>query len=245
MSTLPAPTNLVATVDAAMPAPTYVDNFDKGKLSADWQVSTWPQSNYGGAGSDIQFSAAMIDLSQGCLRLQLQQPTAGTSIGAELQLKTQLGYGTYEWVFRAASTSPTATGAGTNCSGGVSSPFILDYENGVSVTEIDCPEIEGRYNNKVGYAVYHDGKGLGQEIYYNVQNPEAAFHTYRTVWSPGRLDFYIDGVLQGSVTGAAVPTHKAGPIMNHYATNSNGWGGLATVGVNRFCYFRSFKFWAA
>lgn len=238
----PAPVPQPTPVPPAV-APTFLDTFSTGQLNPAWQISTYPEANYGGAGSNMQFAANMVDLSQGCLCLKLSQPTSGTSTGAELELNQKFGYGTYEWVFRAGSTSKTPTGQGSRVSGGVSSPFILLYENGESVTEIDCPEVEGQ-NGKIGYDVWKDNKGLGAEMYPSTDtfDPSSAFHTYRTVWQPGSIQFFIDGVLQGSVTGSQVPTQPASPIMNHYGTNSSSWGGTATVGVDRYAYIKSFSF---
>src|ERR1022692_2445844 len=94
--------------------PTFVDTFNEGKLdTTKWVVSTYESNNYAGGGSNVTFSGNNIDLSGGNLRMELTQPTAGTSTGAELTTKLRFGYGTYQFSMRAGSTSPTSSGSGT------------------------------------------------------------------------------------------------------------------------------------
>ena len=58
------------------PVPTFVDTFSGPTLSSNWIISNYTASNYGGAGSDVTFTSSNIDLSQGLLRMELNQPTA-------------------------------------------------------------------------------------------------------------------------------------------------------------------------
>ena len=129
------------------PVPTFVDDFNSGTLNkANWIVSNYTAGNYGGAGSDVTFTSSNIDMSQGMLRMELNQPTASISTGAEIQSKLTFGYGTYITVMRMASTSATANGAGGTVSGSDSS--IFSYINN-SESEIDtefCANTPGLIN---------------------------------------------------------------------------------------------------
>src|SRR5277367_5440401 len=55
------------------PVPTFVDNFSGPTLSSNWIISNYSANNYGGAGSDVTFTPNNIDLSEGMLRMELNQ----------------------------------------------------------------------------------------------------------------------------------------------------------------------------
>jgi len=248
-------TDAASTPDPTAPEdpstpPTFVDNFNEGKLdTTKWVVSNYEVNNYTGGGSNVTFSPANIDLSGGDLRMELTQPTAGSSTGAEITTKLSFGYGTYEFSMRAGSTSPTSTGEGTTESGQISSSFIIhnpppSYE---SITEIDAPEIEGlsSRNDHIEWTVWKNTIATDPTPEYNVvQNPEDGFHQYKFVWSATSIKFYIDGVLRSTCT-SGIPSVAAVIDINFYGTNSTEWGGLATVGVTRYMYVKSVKFWAS
>lgn len=230
--------------------PTFEDDFSTGVLdTTKWVVSDYETKNYAEGGSDVTFSTRNVDLSDGSLRLELTQPTAGTSTGAELTSRLSFGYGTYEFSMRAGSTSATSTGTGTTKSGQVSSTFVIldpapSYN---SVTEIDAPEIEGlsARSNDIEWDIWKNGVSTDPTPEYNVlANPEAAFHLYKFVWSAASIEFYIDGVLV-SACKSGIPSLAAVVDINFYGTNGAAWGGVATVGVTRYMYVKSFKFWAA
>lgn len=230
--------------------PTFVDNFNEGKLdTSKWVVSNYETNNYAGGGSNVTFSPGNVDLSGGDLRMELTQPTAGTSTGAEITTRLSFGYGTYEFTMRAGSTSPTSSGEGTTESGQISSTFIIHNPppSYASITEIDAPEIEGlsARNNDIEWTVWKNSVATDPTPEYNiVQNPEDGFHRYKFVWSATSIKFYIDGVLKSTCT-SGIPTVAAVIDINFYGTNSTQWGGLATVGVTRYMYVKSVKFWAA
>ncbi len=109
-----------------MRTPTFQDSFNEGVLNTSkWVVSNYESNDYAGGGSNVTFSPGNIDLSGGSLRMELTQPTAGSSFGAELTTKLRFGYGTYQFSMRAGSTSPTSEGTGTTESGQISSTFII------------------------------------------------------------------------------------------------------------------------
>lgn len=241
MMTIPdAPTNLVAAVDVIGTAPTFEDDFST--ISSFWVPSNWAVPTSIGVGS---FKPSALDTTQGCLRVAVQQftdPAASTS--GEIQLQKKLGYGKYEFVMRASSTSPTMNGAGTVKSGQISTCWtFLPDANFNSITELDMPEIEGSRPTIPEFTSWKDGKQT--EVEFTVADPSQAFHTYGFVWSPGSVAIYYDGVLMKTITGANVPTQPAMPMISHYATNKSTFGGVMTPNTTRYMYVKSFKFWAA
>jgi beta-glucanase (GH16 family) len=212
-------------------------------------VSNYKTNNYTGGGSNVTFSPSHVDLTSGGLRLELTQPTADTSTGAEITSKLSFGYGTYVFSMRAGSTSPTSSGTGTTESGQISSTFIIHNPppTYASVTEIDAPEIEGlsARNDDIEWTVWKNSTATDPTPEYQVlKNPEDAFHVYKFVWSATSIKFYIDGVLKSTCT-SGIPTVAAVIDINFYGTNDTRWGGLATVGVTRYMYVKSVQFWAA
>jgi len=230
--------------------PTFEDNFNEGVLNTSkWVVSNYEVNNYTGGGSNVTFSPNNVDLSGGSLRLELTQPTASTSTGAELTTKLRFGYGTYMFSMRAGSTSPTSSSTGKTESGQISSTFIIHNPppTYASVTEIDAPEIEGlsARNDDIEWTVWKNGSATDPTPEFKVlSNPEDAFHVYKFVWSATSIKFYIDGDLKSTCT-SGIPTVAAVIDINFYGTNDTKWGGLATVGVTRYMYVNSVKFWAA
>jgi hypothetical protein len=226
------------TMTVETPA-TFSDNF--ANLD-NWIVSNWTAPGGG------KFETAYADVSTGMLRLKLTQDGTTTgSIGGEVQLKTLFGYGRYDYVMRASSTSSTPTGIGVAVSGQISATFNYlpvdangpDYN---STTEIDAPEIEGVRPNEIQYTVWKDTLESSYATA-QIQNPEAGFHKYSFIWSAGQVQFLIDDSLV-STTTANVPTEAAYPMINHWGTNDANFGGLATAGVTRYMYVKSFTFTA-
>lgn len=222
---------------------TFCDTFNEGTLdTTKWQVNAFTQPNYAGAGSTVTSQADHCDLTTGVLRSRLDQPTASTSTSCELQSKTAFGYGTYVWSLRASTTSATPTGTGTTASGSISTGFIID--GGTSITEIDSPEIEGQFPNQIEFTNWKNGANTGALLVNAAFNPQDAFHTYGFTWSPGQVQYFIDGVLVGTHTDADVPNGSTPGfiLISHYGTNSTGFGGLATVGVTRYQYCNLFAY---
>jgi endo-1,3-1,4-beta-glycanase ExoK len=219
---------------------TFSDTFGGGHLDpSKWLATNGPAPgnisgvNYG------SFVSSNVDLSKGmlCLKLTQQQgPNGIISVGGEIQSATTYSYGTYEWVMRASSTSSTPTGTGSVVSGQISSGF--SFVNN-SQTEIDF-EIEGQHPNTVWMTNWQT---TSRKQYSSVflSAPDAGFHRYKFVWVPGKIDFYVDNVLVSSHTNN-VPSAPAYIMMNHWGTNSKGWGGLAAVGVQRYLYISSFMY---
>lgn len=97
-------------------------------------------------------------------------------MGVELQSHFTYGYGTYEWVMRASSTSATPTGTGSVVSGQISAGF--NFVNN-SQTEIDF-EIEGQHPNTVWMTNWIS---TTQKQYSSafLASPQAGFHHYKFV----------------------------------------------------------------
>jgi hypothetical protein len=215
---------------------TFFDNFSSGSLD----TSKWIPSNWNAPGGG-QFVPSYLDFSTGMLRIKVTQTNSGgavASVGGELQSKKAFGFGTYEWVMRASSTSSTPTGSGVTVSGQISSGFIFVNN---SQTEIDSPEIEGQNPGTLWWTTWtsisRDQSSSSQAPF----APESGFHSYKCVWSSSQIKFYVDGVLVSTHTGV-VPTTPAYAMINHWGTNSTGWGGLATTNVTRYMFVRSFSF---
>lgn len=273
-----SPMTIAATSLAAkLGVPTFMDLFNYKSVSdaafkKNWSAQSYVGKNYAGAGSDCTFSpnniSFPVDSSTGvqCLCEALSQPTASTSIGVEILSVQAFGYGTYEFCSRMGSTSATPNGGGTAVSGGVSSSFLISNDNGgnLGYVEIDAPECEGNHSTWAEYDIWWNGdssgnnsqpigggfnsQGAGSDTFLIVPTLITSFNYYGLVWSSGRLDFYLNGVLQGTLAGSKVPIPGTGgntPCIdiNHYGCNGPNWGGKATVGTTRYFYIRSAKYW--
>lgn len=261
---------------ASLGTPDFSDSFNYQSVNdaafkAKWNPQSYIGKNYAGAGSDCTFAPSNIsfpiDLVTGgpCLCEKLSQSSASASSGAELLSKETFGYGTFEFCSRMGSNSGTPSGVGVAISGGVSSTFLISNDSGgtTGYVEIDAPECEGQHATWAEVDVWYNGngsgnnaqpsgpgfhsQGAGSDTYFIIPDMPAAYHYYGFVWAEGKLDFYLDGTLQGSLTGAKVPVPGSGgniPCIdiNHYGCNGV-WGGKATVGVERFFYVRSAKYW--
>jgi hypothetical protein len=228
---------LQAAAPSAPAGATFFDNFSSGSLD----TSKWIPSNWGAPGGGT-FVPSNLDFSTGMLRIKVTQTYNSSggiaSVGGELQSKQILGFGTYEWVIRASSTSSTPTGSGVAVSGQISSGFV--YVNN-SQTEIDSPEIEGQNPGTLWWTTWTSVNTKQSTSSQAPFAPEAGFHSYKCVWTPSSISFYVDGALVSQHTGV-VPQTPAYAMINHWGTNSTGWGGLATPNVTRYMFVRSFSF---
>ena len=216
---------------------TLYDDFSKGSLD----TSKWIPSNWGAPGGG-RFVPSYLDFSTGMLRIKVTQTYNSSggiaSVGGELQSKNALGFGIYEWVMRAASTSTTPNGSGYTVSGQISSGFIFVNN---SQTEIDSPEIEGQNPGTLWWTTWTSVNTKQSTSSQAPFAPENGFHSYKCVWTKTSIKFYVDGVLVSTHTGV-VPQTPAYAMINHWGTNSRGWGGLATTNITRYMFVRSFSF---
>jgi len=187
------------------------------------------------------YDPSYVDLSQGmlCLRMtQTQNPDGSVnSIGSEIKLNQTFGYGTYQWTARMGSTATTPNGPGVAVTGGISGLFIYNDNH---QTEIDF-EHEGQFPNRIDltswlYTIQDQGFPATVDL-------SQGFHTYKFVWAPGRIDYYLDGVLLHTVTNN-VPSSPANVFLDHWGTLDTSFGGTPTVGVERRLYVSNFSYWA-
>jgi len=213
------------------------DNFDTGTLN----TNNWIISNWNAPGGGI-FKPNMIDMSHGMLGLKMIQTVdhpygSIQSIGAEIQYAKLCGYGTYQWTMRASSTAQTPSARGNSFSGSVSGLF--NYVNR-SATELDF-EIEGCRPNIIQLTTWSTTNSE-QNSSYNMGTPlDAAFHIYKYIWSPGKVQYFIDGQLIGTHT-KNVPSSPAFPMINHWGTTDPNWGGTATPGIDRWMWVTNFNY---
>lgn len=197
-----------------------------------------------------------VSVSNGWLKLKLDQ-AAGTvdgklgviSSGALIYSVVKCGYGTYEWRMRMSSTAATALDVNGNLtsgqpvSGSVSAGF--NYVNN-SQTEIDF-EFSAVTNDRLWMVNWFNTRPRSvptadeETATFISNNPWNAVHTYRFVWAPGRITYYVDNAQRGVHT-TNVPSAAAYIMINHWGTNSSGWGGPATQNTPRYFHIDRFSF---
>ena len=225
----------------------FEDDFASGVLDANkWTVATYksPDSARGvNAGIYVPTS---IDVSQGMLRISVKQQKAGSgveSFGGALISKELFGYGTFDFVMRMSSTSPTASGEGAAKGGAVSSGFLYRSK---SETEIDLEFLSNEnalwvstWNNTTPEKDPIPLQKISNRV--NQKDLSLEFHDYSLVWTPKAVEVYIDGRRVSRQT-EHVPQKPAHIILQHRGTNSDRWGGTATSGTDRYFFVRSVQF---
>ncbi len=227
--------------------PIFSDQFDSGQLdSSRWIVATYksPDSQLG-INSGI-YTAEMLDFSTGMLRIAVDQTQTDDGVfsqGGLIFSKEKFGYGSYEFVMRMTSPSITPNGGGGAHSGAVSSAFLYDTN---SETEIDL-EFVGNQDAmwitswKNPDPLHPPTSEMKQSIELPNHDLATGFHTYTLVWEPAKVQVFIDGTLKATLT-RNIPSAPARIMLQHRGTNSDKWGGMATLGMTRYAYFRSVKF---
>lgn len=225
--------SVAATTSSAQ---TFKEDFSKGLASDRWKVSTWtaPRHSLINAAS---FSASNVEVVNGVLRLKLTQTRNAdgsiSSIGGELMSIKKFGYGTYTLVMKSSAdknneaVSGSITGAGLYLS--------------ISETEIDI-EMEGYWPraNLTQLATWVDETTV-QKTLVAKDLPYKDFHTYKIVWAPAAIQFFVDESLIATHKNV-VPKAAASFLLNHWGTNDSSWGGMATPNVDRYVYIKSFTF---
>jgi beta-glucanase (GH16 family) len=233
---------------ASSQTPTFSDDFSSGKLDlSKWTVATYksPDSNPGiNAGV---YAPETITFVPGAMRIEVTQKKGSggvvESTGGCIYSKEYFGFGTYVFVMRMSTTSPTPDGAGETLTGAVSSGFLyntnseseidlefLGNDNAIHVTNWHNPTPANPPTGDIRQTEKLKNKFLGTQ-----------FRTYTLVWTPDKIQVFIDGTLVVSHKNH-VPQKPARIVLQHRGTNSNGWGGTASVGVSRFAYFKSVSF---
>jgi endo-1,3-1,4-beta-glycanase ExoK len=226
--------------DVGSPSPAFTDDFSDGTLDkTKWFIDTGrAPGNIDGVNQGT-LSEDHIDLSTGMLRLKLTQNVSGslaTSAGSEIRSKQLFGYGTYVWIARAASTSATPRGTGSAVSGTVTDVFNF-IDN--SKTEIDF-EYQGQTPSTLemtNYSTVSHSKSTSTAV----PGADNSFHEYKFVWSPEKIEFYVDGKLVSTHT-EHIPSAPAAILINLWGTNSTSFGGVATDGATSYLYVSSVSY---
>ena len=166
------------------------------------------------------------------------------SRGGLIYTKNRYGYGTYEWRMRMSSTATDFDQPGLAVSGSISAGF--NYVN-KSQTEIDF-EFAGHNPTWLYMSNWRNTNPRTdpterQETLSSAHLPDmtSTFQTYKFVWEPGKITFYIDHVPQTNhVTD--IPSAPANFMINHWGTNDPDWGGTQTIGTTRYFYVDWAKF---
>lgn len=70
----------------------------------------------------------------------------------------------------------------------------------------------------------YDAAATGNFIVANLSfNPSSAFHEYRIDFVPGKVHFYADSELLGSMDGAAIPTQPGHLILSQWSNGNALW----------------------
>ncbi|WP_159065934.1 family 16 glycosylhydrolase [Deinococcus ficus] len=205
-----------------------------------WDLSGWtPSGNtytpfWAKDGITGTWNADNVTVVEGYVRLQLNVTKNGETItaeGAELVTNAKYGYGTYEFSLRGASTSPTPFGAGAAVSGMVSAGFsYLDP----SITEIDV-ELQSHQPTIASVGHWNTLDNKEHQDIDTAVNLSQDFHTYKYVWTPEKIDFYIDGALVRTNT-TNIPTQEAYFIFNLWPTNTPLFGGYTVQSGTYYMY---------
>lgn len=216
---------------------TFNDNFDQGSLNTNaWAISVGP-SPVAGGGANGSFTSNSVSLSLGCLQLRLTQNTT-FGLGGEVSTTNTFSYGLFEWTARLASTATTPTGVGEPKSGGVSSGFIFVND---SETELDV-ELQGQFPYQAEFTTFHELANV-QTTAVHLDRVCDGFKRYSILWLPGSVSYYVSDLLVAVHTDD-VPSTPANIFMNHWATNSDSFGGVRTTGVQRYAYYTNARHYA-
>jgi beta-glucanase (GH16 family) len=204
------------------------ENFSEGLSPERWTISTWT-APHNDTSNHARFYDGYVDVVGSM-----------TSIGSELRSVQTFGYGTYAMRMKASSDSPRPYVDGKPASGSISGLFVFKDK---SETEIDI-EVEGARPALTQTSTWVDESepetkkippSRGGKL------PHEGFHDYKFVWTPGIVKFYRDNALI-STHKHVVPSEPAPFMFNHWGTNSEKWGGVATPGVDRYMYVESFSY---
>ncbi len=230
----------------AAPTTSWVENFDGTSLD----TNLWSVSNYHYPMGDVNnvhqgyFQPDRVSVSGGYLTIELTQeygrvgtnPYGIISRGGEISTKATYGYGTYQWRMRASSTSSSPDRKGRVVRGQTSACFT--YTNNAE-SELDL-EVEGQYPDQLEIVTRHNTNPSQQPTEdmrtytpADVSGMADGFKTYKMVWSAGEVQYYVDNEMVADHT-TNVPSAAGNIIISHWGTDSKEFGGLATVGINRY-----------
>jgi len=180
------------------------------------------------------------------LRIEVTQQKSGTEIqsfGGAVISKRLFGFGTYEFVIRMSSTASRPYASGGTVTGAVSSGFLY-LKN--SETEIDLEFLGDE--NSIWITSWRNPDPTRPPTSADKKSDKVPnhflatrFRTYKLVWSATEVNVFIDGTRVAHQT-THVPQSPAHIILQHRGTNSDKWGGVATIGTPRYFYVKSVRF---
>ncbi len=230
----------------------FQDDFSGPNLdSSRWVIAVGQAPGYIPGSHIGYYDPANVNVENGYLRIELTQQTGYVdgqngyiSNGGLIYTKNKCGYGTYQWTMRMSATSDTSDGSGAWVLGSVSAGFL--YVNN-SETEIDfeysalTPQDVWAVNWLNTRPRRDPISAMATASTFWTPDATARFRTYRFVWAPGVISFYRDGDLVATHT-TNVPSKPAYFMINHWGTNSYGWGGPATPNQTRYFYVDSVSY---
>lgn len=168
----------------------------------------WKATGYGNGGVfNVGWKNSNATIANGALTLTLNNTNcpSGCSTypyaGGEFRTLSSYGYGSFQVTMKAASGS-----------GVVSSFFIYDDATRDEV----AIEFLGKDTTKMQVNYFTRGVGGHETVIPLGFDAAAASHTYRFVWGPGFIEWYVDGVKVHGEYGArgALPTTPGRIMMN-------------------------------
>ena len=163
----------------------FSDDFSSPQLNSQWITYNGPHG-----GGDSCYDPHELQLQNGLLHILMEQKANACGLpyvtGGMGAMRLAQTYGKYE--FRARL--PLGKGVGPYA-------ILWDAKGGHGDVEVDLFESPPPMKNKV-YFTNH-GNGSPSQIIAQ-GNFAASFHTFTYEWTPGKLDFQIDGVEQGVLT---------------------------------------------
>jgi len=222
------------------------ENFNSALSGKKWSISDGFAPGYRPGEHLGYYEPENVLVAGGYLVMRLWQesgsvdgnPDGVISHGAHIATKQKYGYGTYEWRMRMSSTATSPAGAGDPVSGSVSAGFTyvnnsqteIDFEFGGHLS--DTLYMANWYNTNPATGPFDDQTTFSTAPLSDISD---AFHTYKFVWEPGKISFYVDDTLQ-AVHTTDVPSASSTFMINHWGTHNPFWGGLATPDVDRYFY---------
>jgi beta-glucanase (GH16 family) len=224
-------------VRAARPAPkppaasgSFVDHFD-AQDGVRWsRADGWTN----GSPFDNAWLADHVLYSGGRVELQLDDVAAlGEPYSSgELRTRAYFGYGCYEASFKPIAVPGVVTSLFT---------FAGPYDNGGNGkhNEIDV-EFLGSQPRRVQFNFWanDDAYASRNELLVDLGfDPTAAYHRYGFKWTPGGIQWFVDGQLVHSVTDSAVnPTPKATESLQKIMVNAWPVDETAVLWAGQFAY---------
>lgn len=220
----------------------FADNFSSGLLDTTrWACDTGSSPGNIAGANVATWDCGHLDLSQGVLDIKLTQVNVGgvtQSVGAELRSLARYTYGEYHIIMRTASTAVTPNGSGVSASGDDSSWFLYFTD---SQGEADMPEVTGDDPTLLQYSSYLNGTTDPEYSTITLTGPEQGFHDYGLVWTPGQMQFLLDGKIVTTHV-EMIPTIPLWIMASLWGTNSKNWGGVSSPGTTRHQYIQHISY---